>query len=267
MIGSTARRFTSLRRGKGLFYSLGALAVAAVVVVALNAVYGFLDGSSASGSAQRTATVARGIVQSSVSASGNVGVASSAAVGFTTSGRLTRVDVKVGDKVKAGQVLAAIDATSARNALQQATANLAQAESTLASARAGPTTAQQLSNQSSIQQAETQLTTARQQLSADQDKPGGGEEAARDRSGARVPAVERDCLGRLRRLVGERRIGRLCDRTVRQLDGDRKGTAPGSTARIGLRVRFHSCRGHRLRVRVDLRRRQRLRLEFGRLER
>ena len=159
---------SSLGRRSLVLYGVLAAAATAAIVLGLNSVYGFFNGSSAAAGSQRTATVARGTVQSSVSASGNVGVATSASADFTTSGTLTAVKVAVGDKVKAGQALATIDPTSARNTLMQAQANLEQAESTLASAEAGPTTAEQLSNESSIDQAQTQLTNAREQLTTDE---------------------------------------------------------------------------------------------------
>ncbi len=157
------------RLGRRPLLLYGALAVAATaaIVFGLNSVYSFFGGSSASAGTQRTATVASGTVQSSVSASGNVGVATSASADFSTSGTLTAVAVAVGDRVKAGQVLARIDPTSAQNTLRQAEANLEQARSTLASAEAGQTTAQRLSNESSVQQSQNQLTSAKQSLATD----------------------------------------------------------------------------------------------------
>ena len=72
------------------------------MIFALNAVYGFVGGASSSTGTQRTVTVARGTVQSSVTASGNVSVARSAAANFSTSGTVTSVNVKVGDFVTVG---------------------------------------------------------------------------------------------------------------------------------------------------------------------
>ena len=64
--------------GKGILYGALAIAAVALVIFGLDSIYGFLGGSSPSNAAQRTATVALGTVQSSVSASGNVSVATSA---------------------------------------------------------------------------------------------------------------------------------------------------------------------------------------------
>ncbi len=157
-----------MRRGSRVFYGVAVAVVAAVVVLALNAVYGFFNSSTTSGGAQRTATVAVGTVQSSVSASGNVSAAQSASVDFGTSGTLTSVGVAVGDRVKAGQVLGTIDPTSAQTTLESASANLAQAESALATTQSGLTDAQKASNASSLLQAQSTLATDRQQLATDE---------------------------------------------------------------------------------------------------
>ncbi len=149
-------------------YGVLALAAAAVIVLGLNSIYGFLNSSPSASGSQRTATVTRGIVQSSVSASGNVGVARSASVGFAESGTLTALDVGVGSRVKVGQVIAKIDPTSARNTLTSAEANLAQAESTLATAKSGLTAAQQASNALSLMQGSSTITSDEQQLASDE---------------------------------------------------------------------------------------------------
>jgi multidrug efflux pump subunit AcrA (membrane-fusion protein) len=150
-----------------MLYGVLAAAAAVAIVFGLNSVYGFFSSSSTSTGSQRTVTVGVGTVQSSVSASGNVSVASSASANFSSSGTLTALKAAVGDHVRAGQVLAKIDPTSAKNALQTAEANLEQARSTLVNDETGPTSAQQLSNESSLQNAQTQLTNARQQLATD----------------------------------------------------------------------------------------------------
>jgi multidrug efflux pump subunit AcrA (membrane-fusion protein) len=143
------------------------LVAAAVVFYALNAVYGFTASSSSAASAQLTATAKRGIVQSSVSATGNVTEATSASANFATSGTITAVYASIGEHVKAGQALAKIDPTSARNTLTSAEANLATATSQLASAESGLTAAQRYANTVSLLQAKQTLATDEQQLSAD----------------------------------------------------------------------------------------------------
>ena len=164
---SSDHRFRVSRR-KGLLTGCSASPRVAVVLLGLDSVYDFFGTSSSNSATQRTATVAFGTVQSNVSASGNVSVAVSASANFTTSGTLASVDVAVGDKVRAGQLLAKLDPTSAEATLAASQASLAQAEATLAATQAGPTDAQKAANASSLQQAQSQVTSAQQQLATDQ---------------------------------------------------------------------------------------------------
>ncbi len=141
---------------------------AIAIVFGLDSVYGFLGGTASSSAAQRTATVAYGTVQSSVSASGNVSVATSASADFGTSGTLSEVKVAVGDQVRAGQVIARLDPTTAQASLDSANATLAQAESALTAAEAGPTAAVEATNSSNLEQAESEVTAAKLQLATDE---------------------------------------------------------------------------------------------------
>ena len=83
-----------------------AVLIAAVAVVLTFGLLSIYHSASASSSVARTVTVEVGTVASSVSASGNVSPSKSDSVNFETGGTLTAVDVAVGDKVKAGEVLA-----------------------------------------------------------------------------------------------------------------------------------------------------------------
>ena len=167
-IDPIVRRLQETPQRKRLWYGVAVVGVVAVVIFALNAVYGFVGGASSTTGSERTVTVARGTVQSAVTASGNVSVARSAAANFSTSGTVTSVKVEVGDVVTAGQQLATLDSAAAEADLETAKANLAQAEATLASAKGGASAEQQASNASSLHQAQAQVTTAKQQLEADQ---------------------------------------------------------------------------------------------------
>jgi HlyD family secretion protein len=79
----------------------------------------------------RTASVTRGTVRSSVTGTGSVVPATQVNVGFRSAGQLTEVDVKVGDHVSKGQVLARIDTRALQIALDQANANLQTAQANL----------------------------------------------------------------------------------------------------------------------------------------
>ncbi len=85
-------------------------------------------------------TVSRRTVTASVTGTGNLVPMQQANVSFKVSGTLTEIDVKVGDHVTAGQVLARIDSTQEQNALDGAQANLAIARANLQSASSCATT-------------------------------------------------------------------------------------------------------------------------------
>ncbi len=113
-----------------LTYVLAGLCVVVVAIAFL------LVGPPAAPEAQqREVTVARGVVQSTVSGSGNLEPATELDLGFGTSGTVTAVYVEAGEDVVEGQVLARLDQRSARVALAQAKADYQAADDALASAR------------------------------------------------------------------------------------------------------------------------------------
>jgi multidrug efflux pump subunit AcrA (membrane-fusion protein) len=90
-------------------YLLGAICVGAIVAAIL--VVGPASGSQAT--VTRTATAAQGVVQSTVSGSGNLQAASQLDLGFKTSGTVTHIYVTQGQQVVQGQLLAALNPESA----------------------------------------------------------------------------------------------------------------------------------------------------------
>jgi len=133
----------------------------AVVVAAGGAGAWALLGSSNSGKSTtgRTVAVQRGNVTAQVSASGNVTLPTELDLAFTASGTVTEIDVKPGDVVKAGQVLAKIDTTQANQQLTSAQAQLTTAQAQLTKLQQGQTPQQAALGQQ-------QLTTAADSLSA-----------------------------------------------------------------------------------------------------
>jgi HlyD family secretion protein/macrolide-specific efflux system membrane fusion protein len=115
-------------RASWLVYALGALCAAAIVGAVL--VVGPASGSQAT--VTRTAKVSQGVVQSTVSGSGNLQAASQLNLGFKTSGTVTNIYVKQGQQVVAGQLLATLDPQSAEVTLEQGKATLQSAEANLA---------------------------------------------------------------------------------------------------------------------------------------
>ena len=95
----------------------GSLAVVVAVLVLLGV--DTIFHKSSAHAAGRTATAEVGTVQSTVTATGNLSPANSENLAFATSGTVTAIDASVGQQVKAGQVLAKIDATSAQAGAQR----------------------------------------------------------------------------------------------------------------------------------------------------
>jgi multidrug efflux pump subunit AcrA (membrane-fusion protein) len=105
---------------------LAALAAAAIVVAVL------VVGSPAASSArERTATVERGVIQSTASGSGNLEPANQADVDFATSGEVSHIYVKEGQHVSEDEILAKVDPAAANVALAQAEADLQSAQDAL----------------------------------------------------------------------------------------------------------------------------------------
>lgn len=112
-----------------------------------------------------TGKASTGTIVSSVSISGSVASSSVDELSFATSGTVTAVNVAVGDKVTAGQVLATVDDAGLKVQLDVAQANLTAAQARLSLDQAGPTAATIASARDSISQARLQLSTARTSLS------------------------------------------------------------------------------------------------------
>jgi membrane fusion protein, macrolide-specific efflux system len=118
--------------------------------------------TTASG-ATRAVAVSKGQVTSSVSASGTVQSASTANANFVTAGTVTEIDVKVGDAVKKGQVLAKVSSTASQEQLNAARANLTSAQQSLTRAQSAATT-----DAATIAAAEAQVTSAQNSVNSAQ---------------------------------------------------------------------------------------------------
>ena len=88
--------------------------------------------------AQQTATIKRGNLTATISAAGTVTARSQVALTFQTSGQVKEILAKVGDKVKAGQVLARLDSTDLAVAVAKAQLTLDTSKIKLAQTKEGP---------------------------------------------------------------------------------------------------------------------------------
>jgi HlyD family secretion protein len=141
------------------------VALATALVAAGTGAYAAVGNPAAAKSSARTATVALQTVTSTVSATGNVASAKDLGVNFVGNGILTAVAVKVGQHVTAGQVLARIDDTAAKIALQQANAQLMSAQGQYLNATQGQTPQEQQRDQTAIAGAQVAVSNAQQSVS------------------------------------------------------------------------------------------------------
>ena len=138
----------------------------ALVVVAI-AGGAFLTVHSKSGSAATTqtfATAKRGVVLESVTSTGNVEAPTNLSLSFQQSGQVTAIPVEVGDHVGAQQVLARVDDTQQKLALESAQASLASAQASLAALERGETPIERQADDQSVISAQQGITTAQQGL-------------------------------------------------------------------------------------------------------
>jgi membrane fusion protein, macrolide-specific efflux system len=111
-------------------------------------------------------TVSTGTITKTASSSGTIEPANQAPLNFGASGRVTAVDVSVGQTVTAGQTLAAIDSSSLSASLAQAQAILANDEALLSTDQSSSATSSQIaSDEAAIASAQTQVASAQTSLS------------------------------------------------------------------------------------------------------
>ncbi|UOF88667.1 efflux RND transporter periplasmic adaptor subunit [Fodinisporobacter ferrooxydans] len=111
----------------------------------------------------RLVTVQRGDVTETVSASGTIQAATQVNLNFSAgTGKLTALNVKVGDKVKAGQVLATLDNRTQQAQVASAQANLSAAQAQLAKASEGSTAQAIAQQKANLEAAQARLAQAKE---------------------------------------------------------------------------------------------------------
>lgn len=147
------RAFNALLAG-----GVAAAGVAAYLVVGQSA--------ASSQTTTRTADVTRGVVLSTVSATGTLQPSTELSIGFPTSGMISSVNVEAGQRVRRGQLLGRLDSLSARQSTQQAEASLASAQAQYEQTLTGETAAQRAQDAVGGTQARASVATAKTGLSA-----------------------------------------------------------------------------------------------------
>lgn len=139
---------------------------AAVVIVGFGA-YSTVGTSAAStGTVTNTATATSGNVLQTVSATGNVMAPLQAAATFTQAGVITKIMVKLGDVVTAGEPIATIDDSAQQAALTVAQNGLTATQAAIAKVNAGLAPADQAAVTVSDQQALAAVEAAKASASA-----------------------------------------------------------------------------------------------------
>ena len=106
-------------------------AAAAVVVLGTTGVMLYRNASATERPTYRFATVERGSLQSTVSATGSLSAVTTVQVGTQVSGQISAIHVDFNDKVRKGQLLARIDPTLQQQAVADAQAGVERAQSQL----------------------------------------------------------------------------------------------------------------------------------------
>jgi HlyD family secretion protein len=131
-----------------------------------------------------TVPVERATITNEVTASGSVSAATSQNLGFAKGGRLTSLRVKVGEQVRAGQVLATVDSYALRQVLKQQEANLAAQQAALDRIIANPAVS---GARATLSQSKVILTATQRQVRA----VGVADDSAITRARAQLRAARR----------------------------------------------------------------------------
>ncbi len=130
-----------------------------------------LPEAKAAATQAQVVAVTRGSLQAQVSVSGSATITRQSKLSFGSAGTLGELSVKMGQEVKAGQVLAKLDPSTLatlQNAVTQAEATLNIARMDLETAQNPYTASDLAAAQRSVQQAEANLDLARQDLDSTQ---------------------------------------------------------------------------------------------------
>jgi RND family efflux transporter MFP subunit len=145
------------------------IVVSIVLLMALTGggVLFYMQRTTASQVQYRTSAVSTGNLTKTVSASGPLQAKAVYDMNFSTSGQIKEIDVQVGQQVKAGQVLAKLDAPNLQIAVEQAQLTVTTAQTTYDTAVAnGYSTATLAADSITLQNAQLQLQTAQNNLAA-----------------------------------------------------------------------------------------------------
>ncbi len=113
------------------------IAIVVVIVLGIAGFFGWQQMTARAATTARVQTqpVQRGSIVATVAAAGNLSAVRSASLAFEQSGRVTKVNVQVGDTVKAGQVLMELDTSDLQFSLRNAQSQLDSAQANFDAAK------------------------------------------------------------------------------------------------------------------------------------
>jgi HlyD family secretion protein len=139
-------------------------ALAVIGAITAGVYYTVLRPSEPATPDQQTATVTRGAITTNVSLSGSIAAESTSELAFAEKGTVSKVNVTLGQEVKAGDVLAELESRTATDALRQAELTFQAAQIKLNQMLQGATPAEKASADQSVVQAQTTLAKAEDDL-------------------------------------------------------------------------------------------------------
>ena len=142
--------------------------VLALVVVGAMALRAVNRPATAEDTPLTTTTVARGSIEETVSATGNVSAERQVALAFGTSGEIAEVLVEEGQTVEAGDLLARLDTASLRWQIERAQASLDTAQARLAQAKLPPSEKELASAQAALDSAKANYERVQEGASAEE---------------------------------------------------------------------------------------------------
>jgi membrane fusion protein, macrolide-specific efflux system len=166
LIGEEEESPVDGRRRKRKFMLIGA-AVVIVICAATGLSLWLTGGSSTTGLVVSTdvVKVTTGTIKQTVATSGTLEPATQTSLNFAVSGTVTAVDVKAGQEVTAGQVMATIGTTALQADVDSAEAQLTSARARLSSDESSSAATTQIdSDKASVTSAESSLTSANTDL-------------------------------------------------------------------------------------------------------
>ncbi|HOZ36977.1 MAG TPA: efflux RND transporter periplasmic adaptor subunit [bacterium] len=111
-----------------------------------------------------TAQAEIGSITQTVDATGSVSSAEDIGLNFKSNGKLASLKIKIGDQVKSGEILAALDTTALNSQVKNAQSALAEAEANLEKLLAGATAEDVRISELNVEQKKQELSTAENNL-------------------------------------------------------------------------------------------------------